>query len=402
MKEKLILEREPYLGELLKWQNLPFIKIITGVRRCGKSTLLKIFAQSLLKKGVKPEQIIEINLEDIANEKLRDYRELHQFIIEHASTPQNYYIFLDEIQQAENFQKAVDSLFLHENFDIYLTGSNSQILSGELATLLTGRFVQIEMLPLSLREFKRAFPEKNNEELYKLFLSTTSFPFILEVPYNSEFVDKILDGLFNTVVVKDIMDRVQIREPSTLIKLTRFCFDSVGNRISVTKLANSMTSAGNKSDNKTIEKYLRGLVDAFVLYEVDRWDIKGKELLRNLKKYYAVDLGLRRILLGNGSLADIGHILENVIFLELKRRGYKIYTGRLDDLEVDFICTTGQQKIYIQVAASVRDEQVLRRELRPLQRIKDNFPKFLLTLDNDPETNIEGIQKLNALNWLTS
>lgn len=402
MRKKIVLDREPYLTELQKWKDLPFIKIVTGVRRCGKSTLLRIFAQRLLKSGVKPEQIIEINLEDLANQKLTDYQELHNYILERTSNSGEYYIFLDEIQQVENFQKAVDSLFLHDNFDIYLTGSNSQILSGELATLLTGRYVQIEMLPLSLKEFKKAFPEKNAEDLYKLYLSSTSFPFILEVPYESEFVDKILDGLYNTVVVKDILSRTQFREPATLTRLTRFCFDSVGNRVSVSKLANSMTSAGTKTDNKTVEKYLRGLIDAFVLYEVDRWDLKGKELLKSLKKYYAVDLGLRRILLGNGSLADVGHLLENIVFLELKRRGYKVFTGKLDDFEIDFVCSNGQEKIYIQVAASVRDEEVMRRELRPLLRIRDNFPKYLLTLDNDPETCIDGIYKINALDWLLS
>ncbi|ANU65271.2 ATPase [Burkholderiales bacterium YL45] len=402
MRKKVVLEREPYLAELDKWKDLPFIKIVTGVRRCGKSTLLKIFAQRLLKSGVRPEQIIEINLEDLANQRLTDYQELHRYILERASNSGEYYIFLDEIQQVENFQKAVDSLFLHDNFDIYLTGSNSHILSGELATLLTGRYVQIEMLPLSLKEFKKAFPDKSAEELYKLYLSTTSFPFILEVPSESEFLDRILDGLYNTVVVKDILSRVQLREPTVLTKLTRFCFDSVGNRVSVAKLANSMTSAGTKTDNKTVEKYLRGLIDAFVLYEVDRWDLKGKELLKSLKKYYAVDLGLRRTLLGSGSLADVGHLLENVVFLELKRRGYKVFTGKLDEFEVDFVCTNGQEKIYIQVAASVRDEEVLRRELRPLLRIQDNFPKYLLTLDNDPKASIDGVHKINALDWLLS
>ena len=233
-------------------------------------------------------------------------------------------------------------------------------------------------------------------------MSTTSFPFILEVPSESEFLDRILDGLYNTVVVKDILSRVQLREPTVLTKLTRFCFDSVGNRVSVAKLANSMTSAGTKTDNKTVEKYLRGLIDAFVLYEVDRWDLKGKELLKSLKKYYAVDLGLRRTLLGSGSLADVGHLLENVVFLELKRRGYKVFTGKLDEFEVDFVCTNGQEKIYIQVAASVRDEEVLRRELRPLLRIQDNFPKYLLTLDNDPKASIDGVHKINALDWLLS
>lgn len=400
--QRKFLFREQYVNELMKWKNLPFIKILTGVRRCGKSTSLKIFADKLQQKGIRPDQIIEINFEDLANEDLRDYRKLHQFIIEHTTLNQDYYIFLDEIQQVENFQQAVDSLFLHRNFDIYLTGSNSRILSGELATLLTGRYVQIEVLPLSLAELKKAYPDRNSEDLYKLFLTSTAFPFILEVPHEPHLVDTILEGLFNTVVIKDVMQRIQIREPSTLIKLTRFCFDSVGNRISVLKLVNSMTSAGTKTDNKTVEKYLQALVNAYVLYEVDRWDIKGKALLKNLKKYYAVDLGFRRILLGNGSLADVGHLLENVIFLELKRRGFKIYTGRLDDSEVDFVCTTGSQTIYIQVATSVRDEHVLARELRPLQKIRDNFPKYILTLDNDPDTTIEGIQKINAIDWLLS
>lgn len=394
------MEREAYLSELDKWKELPFIKIVTGVRWCGKSALLESFGRRLLKSGVNPDQIIEINLEDPDNQNVSDYEELHRYILARAVNPCKYYLFLDEIQQVKHFEKTIASLFLHENFDIYLTSSNNQIISSGLATLLSSRYVQIEMLPLSLKEFRRAFPKKNPEELFALYLSTTSFPFFLKVPDKAEFVDEVLDGIFSSVVVKDILTRGKIREPSTLAKAAEVCCEFIGDRISVARLSKLMRSAGYQMDNKTTEKYLRSLIDAFALYEVERWDIKGKRLLQNSAKYYAVDLGLRRTLLGSGSLADVGHLLENVVFLELKRRGYKVFTGKLEEFEVDFVCTNGQEKIYIQVAASMRDEEVLRRELRPLLRIQDNFSKYLLTLDNDPSVSIEGIHKVYALNWL--
>ncbi len=394
------MEREVYLSELDKWKELPFIKIVTGVRWCGKSALLESFGRRLLKSGVNPDQIIEINLEDPDNQNLSDCGELHRYILARAVNPCKYYLFLDEIQHVKNFEKVIASLFLHENFDIYLTCSNNQIIFSELATLVYGRNVQIEVLPLSLKEFREAFPEKSPEELFALYLSTTSFPFIFEVFDKAEFVDKVLEGIFSSIVVKDILAKGKIREPSTLVKAAEVCCEFIGERISVAKLSKLMRSAGYQTDNKTTEKYLRCLLDSFVLYEVRRWDIKEKRLLQNSAKYYAVDLGLRRTLLGSGSLADVGHLLENVVFLELKRRGYKVFTGKLEEFEVDFVCTNGQEKIYIQVAASVRDEEVLRRELRPLLRIQDNFSKYLLTLDNDPSVSIEGIHKVYALNWL--
>ncbi len=396
------MERDFYLSELLRWKDLPFIKIVFGVRWSGKSVLLRHFGQRLVKGGLHPNQIIEINLEDPENQNLSDYGELHRYILARAVNSCKYYLFLDEIQQVKHFEKAVASLFLHENFDIYLTCSNNQIISNELATLVSGRYVQIEMLPLSLNEFRRAFPEKSPEELFALYLSTTSFPFYLEVPGKTEFMDKVLEGIFSTVVIKDILSSGKIREPSTLAKAAKVCCEFVGDRISVARLSKLMRSAGYRMDNKTTEKYLRSLLDSFVLYEVQRWDIKKKRLLQNSVKYYAVDLGLVRTLLGSGSLADVGHLLENVVFLELKRRGYKVFTGKLDEFEVDFVCTNGQEKIYIQVAASVRDEEVLHRELRPLLRIQDNFPKYLFTLDNDPKASIDGVHKINALDWLLS
>lgn len=394
------MEREVYLSELDKWKELPFIKIVTGVRWCGKSALLESFGRRLLKSGVNPDQIIEINLEDPDNQNLSECGEIHRYILARAVNPCKYYLFLDEIQHVKNFEKVIASLFLHENFDIYLTCSNNQIIFSELATLVSGRNVQIEVLPLSLKEFREAFPEKSPEELFALYLSTTSFPFIFEVFDKAEFVDKVLEGIFSSIVVKDILAKGKIREPSTLVEAAEVCCEFLGERISVAKLSKLMRSAGYQTDNKTTEKYLRSLLDSFVLYEVRRWDIKEKRLLQNSAKYYAVDLGLRRTLLGSGSLADVGHLLENVVFLELKRRGYKVLTGKLEEFEVDFVCTNGQEKIYIQVAASVRDEEVLRRELRPLLRIQDNFSKYLLTLDNDPSVSIEGIHKVYALNWL--
>lgn len=338
------MERNFYLSELLKWKDLPFIKIVSGVRWSGKSVLLRHFGQRLVKSGLHPNQIIEINLEDPDNQNLSDCGELHRYILARAVSPCKYYLFLDEIHHVRNFEKTIATLFLHENFDIYLTCSNNQIISSELATLVSGRNVQIEELPLSLKGFREAFPEKSPEELFALYLSTTSFPFIFEVFDKAEFVDKVLEGIFSTIVIKDILSSGKIREPLTLAKIAKVCCEFIGDRISVARLSKLMRSAGYQTDNKTTEKYLRSLIDAFALYEVERWDIKEKRLLQNSAKYYAVDLGLRRTLLGSGSLADVGHLLENVVFLELKRRGYKVFTGKLEEFEVDFVCSKGQKK----------------------------------------------------------
>ncbi len=398
-----LIERKNYLDRLIAWQGQHIIKVITGVRRCGKSTLLMQFREYLLGHGISADQIISINFEDFDAAHLKDLQTLHGYIKSHLTPGRMTYVFFDEIQQVDNFQQVINSLFLNRDIDIYLTGSNANLLSGELATLLTGRYVEIAMLPLSFSEFL-SIGEHNTsslEDRYRHYLETTSFPFAIEFNYRPQQVQEYLTGLYNTIIVKDMIGRKKINDSRLLEKITRFLFDSIGSRISCRKIADSLTSMGRKADAKTVERYVQSLEECFVLYRAERYDIKGKQLLKTLAKYYAVDIGLRRALLGTKSM-NAGHILENVIYLELRRRGYRVYIGKYDDLEVDFVTENEKGTTYFQVSATVRDPATLERELRPLQKIRDNYPKCLLTLDNDPDTEYNGIQQINALRWLAA
>lgn len=396
-----LIARDAYLNRLIAWEAKHIIKVVTGVRRCGKSTLLYLFQEHLKSKGIGTDQIIAVNFEDFAHADLKDPKALHAYVTERLAAEKMTYVFFDEIQLVEGFQQVINSLFLNPDIDIYLTGSNANLLSGELATLLTGRYIEVSMMPLSFAEFISAKPESHAslEDNYRKYLETTSFPFAVEFDHQPSQIQEYLSGLFNTIVVKDILNRKKIADTRILESTVRFLFDSVGSRISTKKIADSLTSQGRKIDSKTVERYVQALEECFVLYRAERYDIKGKQLLQTLDKYYAVDIGLRRALLGAKSM-NAGHILENIVFLELKRRGYQVFIGKYDDLEVDFVADNEQGTQYFQVSATVRDEETLKRELRPLQKIKDNYPKYLLTLDNDPTTEYNGIQQLNALQWL--
>ncbi len=400
MVEGKRLERKPYLEKLIAFRDKKLIKVVTGVRRCGKSTLLEIFQDHLREHGVREERIIAVNLEDYDQYSLRDPAALHAYIKERLVPGEMTYVFVDEIQHCREFPEVIDSLFIRKNVDIYLTGSNAYMLSGEIATLLSGRYVEVRMLPLSFGEYLDAEGGRDRlSERYREYIRGSSFPFALELHGQPEELRDYLEGVFNTIVMKDIVSRKKIADAMMLESVTRFVFDSIGSPVSTKKIADTMTSAGRKIDVKTVERYLEGLLEGFVLYRARRYNIRGKQYLKTLEKYYVVDIGLRWLLLGSSG-ADVGHILENVVYLELLRRGCAVSVGKLDNLEVDFVARKENGLQYIQVAASVRDEDTLRRELAPLRSIGDHYPKLILTLDEDPETDYEGIRRLNALEWL--
>lgn len=396
----MTIQRKEYLKKLIAFRDKQLIKVVTGVRRCGKSTLLKMYQEWLREQGVEASRIISINFEDIDYEELTDYRKLYDYLKEHLNSERMTYIFLDEIQNVADFPKVVDSLYIKNNVDIYMTGSNAYMLSSEIATLISGRYVQIEMLPFSFKEYMESTGSMNDRGVkYTEYLENSSFPQTLELKGQPDEIRDYLEGLYNTIVVKDIVNRKKITDTMMLKSLLRFVFDNIGNPLSSKKIADTMTSAGRKNDVKTVEKYLEALTESYILYQAKRYNIKGKQYLKTLEKYYVVDVGLRFMLLGSKQM-DAGHILENVVYLELLRRGYDVYVGKINEFEVDFVAQNSRGTSYFQVALTVRDEKTLQRELRPLQSIRDHYPKMILTLDEDPETQYDGIRRVNARDWL--
>lgn len=397
-----MIERTEYLELLKRFKDKDLIKVVTGIKRCGKSTLFELFIDYLKEIGIKDEQIIKINLEDVSY-NFKDYRELYEYINKKIDSEKKYYIFLDEVQNVNLFQKAVDGLYIKKNVDVYITGSNAYLLSGELATLLSGRFVEIKMLPLSFKEFLGAMPQ-NNKSQYECFLEYMEYggmpgnlPILKE---NLSDLDVYLEGIFSTIVYKDIMIRNNITDKTLLENILKFIFDSIGSPISTKKISDTLTSKGVSTSNHTVINYINAFIDSFLIYKAERFDVKGKNLLVRDYKYYVADVGLRSYLLGKKSGSDMGHILENIVYLELLRRGYKVYVGKVDDLEIDFVAQNRDGIKYYQVALSVRDEKVLRRELNSLEKTGDHYPKYLLTLDMDLEADYNGITKLNVIEWL--
>lgn len=399
------IERKEYLDFLIRSKDKQIIKVISGVRRCGKSTLFELYRDYLLKNEVLPEQIIAINFEDLDFEEYTDYKKLYSYIKERLIEDKKNYIFLDEIQHVEHFEKVVDSLFIKSNTDIYITGSNAYFMSGELATVLSGRYVELKMLPLSFKEFCKGLenfnlPPMTMLQKYNKYLVESSFPYTLELEGNRKNIKEYLEGIYNSIILKDVITRVKVRNPLLLESVVKFLFGNIGSLLSSNKIANTLTSLGRKTDYKTVEKYIKGLTDSLILYEVKRYDVRGKQLLANLSKYYVVDIGLRQLLLTNKS-SDMGHILENIVYLELLRRGYEVYVGQLKDKEVDFVAINNEEINYYQVSLTVLDENTLARELRPLQEITDNHAKYLITLDEIlPNSNYDGIKRVNAIEWL--
>ena len=393
------IERHNYLQKLIAFKDKKLIKVITGIRRCGTSTIMEIYRDWLIAHGVTQEQIIYLNFEDYDYFELRDPRKLYSYVKPLIQQDKMTYIFFDEIQHVTDFPDIINSLNLKPTVDLYVTGSNAYMLSSEIATLLSGRYVEIAMLPLSFKEYAEGIGGTDHlPQIYIEYVSKSSFPYTLELDTANEISD-YLNAVYNTIVVKDIMSRNKLSDVMMLESVIRFTADNIGNILSTKRIADLMSADGRKIDQKTVEKYLSTLCESFFLYEVKRYNIKGKQLLKTLGKYYLVDIGLRRMLLGSRSF-DAGRILENIVFLELLRRQKKVYIGKMDNLEVDFVAIDENDITYYQVAATVRDEKTLKRELASLQQIKDQYPKYILTLDEDPTADYDGIKRINALKWL--
>lgn len=392
----------------MAWKDEQVIKVVTGICRCGKSTLLKQFQDHLLEEGVSQEQIISINFEDLDYKDLLDYKALYAYIKQRLCPDKMTYIFLDEIQKVDSFQKAVDSLFIKENTDIYITGSNAYLLSGDLATLLTGRYVGISMLPLSFAEYLECFGETGEQALAS-YMKFGGFPYLSQMENTVEKVDTYLEGTYNTVVVKDIEDRQLRKHPDpnkrkitdiTLLKtIARYLVSVIGSPVSVKSVSDYLVSSGRKVSPNTVDDYMEALQESFIFYPVERFDINGKQLLKINRKWYIVDLGLRNHILPKKRY-DLGFSLENIVFFELLRRGYQVNVGKNGDTEVDFIAQKQGVLHYYQVTADMTNEDTFDREIRPLQSIKDNYEKTILTMDHMTPGDYEGIKVVHLLDWL--
>ncbi len=391
-----MIQRKQYLEKLKKMQDKQIIKVITGVRRCGKSTLFMQFREYLKECGIEETQIIAINFEDIAYEHLLDYKALYAYLLERLHPEKMTYIFLDEIQAVSEFQKTVDSLFIKDKVDIYITGSNAHMLSGELATLLSGRYIELQMLPLSFAEYYELVGG-NSRDAWNVYFRNGGFPYTAQIE-EQDILKDYLAGIYHTVLLKDIVARKKIQDVSLLESVIKFLFDNIGNIVSSKKIADSLTSFGRKTTSITVENYIKALMESFILYKANRYDIKGKQHLKSLEKYYLVDVGLRRLLIGDKN-KDIGHILENIVYLELIRRGYAVSIGKVGDLEIDFVAESGDDRIYYQVSASVLDPNTFSREITPLKKIADHYPKYIISMD-EISMSEDGIKQINVVDFL--
>ena len=403
-----MVKRTEYLEKIKAWREEKVIKVVTGIRRCGKSTLLQQYRDVLLSEGVSPDQIIFINFEELEYEDLQDYHKLYSYITERLCPDRYTYIFLDEIQKVESFEKVVDSLYVKELTDIYVTGSNAYMLSGELATLLSGRYVEISMLPLSFAEFAQ-LRSGTPDQIFSEYMRVGGFPYIAQMDSTKEKTDMYLEGIYNTIIVKDIEERQKRRESDPnkrritdlllLKSIAKFLSGSVGSPISVKSISDYITSSGRKVSANTVTDYLNALTEAFIFYSAERFDIVGKQTLKLNQKLYIVDLGIRNHLLPRRDY-DLGFSLENIIFLELLRRGYKVNIGKIGNAEVDFVAEKNSRLHYYQVTASLTDENTFKREITPLKNITDNYTKTILPLDRFTPGDYDGIEVVNAVDWL--
>lgn len=403
-----MVQRKEYLEQLIGWKDEQVIKVVTGIRRCGKSTLLIQYQQWLKENGVTDEQIVSVNFEELEYEYLLDYKKLYQYLKERLVSGKMTYIFLDEIQKVPSFEKVIDSLYVKPNVDLYVTGSNAYMLSGDLATLLTGRYVEIKMLPLSFQEFlsmtglepERGFPE---------YLKNGGMPYIAAMNRTDEKVSTYLEGIYNTVIVKDIEDRQarkendsskrKITDIALLKTIAKYLAGVVGNPVSVRSITNYLISSGRKISPNTVGDYVEALTESFIFYPAERFDIVGKQLLKANRKMYIVDLGLRNHILPRRSY-DLGFSLENVVYFELLRRGYKVTIGKVGDTEVDFVAEKQGAYQYFQVTADMTAKETFDREIRPLENIRDNYGKLILTMDRLTPGNYNGIQVQYLPDWL--
>ena len=393
------INRPHYLNFLLSHKDKQIIKVVSGIRRCGKSTLFEIYKQYLIDLGISHKQIISINLEDITYQD-KSYKELYYDIKKQLVNNQMTYIFLDEIQNCQNFEKMVDSLFIQPNVDIYLTGSNAYFMSSELATLLSGRYVELKMLPLSFKEYVTGINStKSLLAKYNDYITFSSFPYTLQYKGDLKATQDYLRGIYSTILLKDVVQRYKITDVMMLESVASFVFDNIGNRLSTNNIAKILTANGRITNDKTIEKYLQALIDSLIIYQVKRFNIKGRQLLKTQAKYYIADLGLRNLICGIKG-QDEGHILENIIYLELIRRGYKVAIGQNATNEIDFVATNQEDTLFIQVSLSLKNEDTYLREIEPLRSLNNNYPKLILTMDESPIKDDNGIKIIYALDWL--
>ncbi len=394
--------RKEYLDRIIAFREKKVIKVVTGVRRCGKSSLFTLYQEYLKSTGVIDAQIISLNLEDLEYSDLLDYNELYIFIKTLLRKDTYMYVFLDEVQNCDGFERVVDSLFIKDNVDVYITGSNAHMLSGDLATLLSGRYVTINMLPLSFEEYYRVKVSGDVKiaDLINEYIQFGSLPYIVTTPQDVRSKHSYIDGVYNTILVKDVAKREGISDIPLLESIVKTIASSVGSPISTKKISDTINSSGRRISVNTVDNYLKALTDSFIFYKVDRYDIKGRNYLKTLGKYYVVDTGIRNLLLSTQS-QDLGHQIENIVYFELLRRGYKVHVGKIGENEIDFVCHGMDDILYVQVSASVLDEKTLQRELFPLQKIRDNHPKLLLTLDEiGAGANHNGIRQYYLIDWL--
>lgn len=398
-----MIERKEYLKQLLSWKDQSIIKVLTGIRRCGKSTILKLYQEYLLNNGIDPSQIISINFEELEYEDLQDYKKLYQYIKDRLVENKMMYIFLDEIQNVPSYEKVVDSLHIKENIDIYITGSNSYIFSGQLATYLSGRYIEIPVLPLSFKEVYN--PQTNKEEAFQKYIKTGGFPYLHQIQLLNEQIDMYLEGIYNTVIVKDIEERINrknsksVTDIALLKAISKYLSSVVGSPVSIRSITNYFKSNERTTSPNTISNYVEALCESYLYYPVEVMDVSGKEVLKSNKKYYIVDPGIRNYILPK-QFYDLGFTIENIVYLELLRRRYNVNIGRNGRTEVDFIAKRNDVYTYIQVTASLVDENTFNREIRPLKQIKDNYEKVILTLDRYTLGNYEGIKVINIIDWL--
>lgn len=399
-----MIQRPTYLNELKKWINTPQVKIITGIRRSGKSTVLKLLQEELLQKGILSSQIIYLNFESFTTEHLKNSQSLYHFLMEKMISNQPYYLLLDEIQEVTQWEKAINSLMVDAVVDIYLTGSNSHLLSSELATYLTGRYVEIPIYTLSFNEFlvfkeTHANPSQNENNVFIEYLRKGGFPVVHAHHYDEETMQKVVKDIYASVLLRDTILRYKIRDIELLERVIRFAFDNIGNTFSGKNIADYFKSQQRKIDVNTVYNYLNALEGAFIFYRVSRFDIKGKEILKTQEKFFVADLSLVYATMGYRD-SMIAGMLENVVFLELKRRGYRVYIGKLDTKEIDFIAEKNGTKIYIQVAYKLESQATIDREFQPLLAINDQYPKYVVTMDDFWKENIEGVQHLHIQDFL--
>lgn len=396
----MLINRENYLDKLVSYTDKSLIKVITGVRRCGKSFLMQLFRNALLGRGIPEDHIIYLNFEDLEFQDIQDANDLNAYLTQCLVDKGRYYILLDEVQFIKNWERSINSLRLQDQIDLTLTGSNASLLSSELATLLAGRYVQIEMFPLSFVEYLEFSDQRETDKeiAFNDYMQFGSFPTVV-LNESKQLKTDFLRALYDSIFIKDIVTRHKVKDVESLHKVVRFLFDAIGNPLSIQKIVKTIKSSGGESSHEMIGNYLKYLEEAYVFYPVKRFDLKGKEILKTQGKYYGIDTGMRNLVVSPTS-ANFGFVLENLVFLELKRRGYEVYIGKINELEIDFYCRKLDEIFYIQVAQSLLDEQTRAREFRGLLSVPDNYPKIILSMDRI-DFSSQGIENMNLIQFLT-